>query len=162
MSVPSQMYLQSRTSRVGRKVSAYLARTAGVETVAGDDQVVRAGQLVDVGSLGAVVQRDPELAAAVLQDLQQSTPRHRREAVAAAGDDLALEVHVDVVPDRELRCIRAKTPGSACSMPPSVSSLNTTPKPKVSSAALRSQTVISWPCPGPVLRWPSCWASALK
>ena len=35
--------------------------------------------------------------------------------------------------------------GSACSMPPSVSSENTTPKPKVSSGALRSQTVISVP-----------------
>src|SRR5579875_3369553 len=35
---------------------------------------------------------------------------------------------------------------SACSMPPSVSSENTTPKPNVSSAALRSHTVIS--CPG--------------
>src|SRR5450432_2186619 len=40
-------------------------------------------------------------------------------------------------------------------MPPRVSSENTTPKPKVSSAALRSQTVIS--CSGP-----SCWASAAK
>ena len=46
------------------------------------------------------------------------------------------------------RCICAKTAGSACSMPPSVSSLNTTPKPNVSSAALRSQTVISWLLPG--------------
>ncbi len=41
------------------------------------------------------------------------------------------------------RCIRANTSGSACSMPPSVSSLNTTPNPNVSSAALRSHTVMS-------------------
>src|SRR5215467_4635062 len=34
-------------------------------------------------------------------------------------------------------------PGSAFSIPPSVSSENTTPKPNVSSGALRSQTVIS-------------------
>src|SRR5215475_4923732 len=40
-------------------------------------------------------------------------------------------------------------------MPPSVSSEKTTPKPKVSSAALRSHTVISW-C------GPSCAASAEK
>src|SRR5258708_28444950 len=33
--------------------------------------------------------------------------------------------------------------GSACSMPPRVSSENTTPNPNVSLAALRSQTVIS-------------------
>ena len=40
-------------------------------------------------------------------------------------------------------------------MPPSVSSENTTPKPNVSSAAFRSQTVISWP-------GSSCLASAAK
>src|SRR5450755_116940 len=40
-------------------------------------------------------------------------------------------------------------------MPPRVSSENTTPKPNVSSAAFRSQTVIS--CPGP-----SCLARAAK
>ena len=33
---------------------------------------------------------------------------------------------------------------SAFSMPPRVSSENTTPKPNVSSGALRSQMVISW------------------
>ncbi len=55
--------------------------------------------------------------------------------------------------------IAACTTGSACSMPPSVSSLNTTPNPNVSSAALRSQTVIS--CEVPSWR-ESCWASALK
>ena len=45
------------------------------------------------------------------------------------------------------RCICSKTTGSACSIPPSVSSLKTTPNPNVSSGALRSHTVISW-------RWP--------
>ena len=44
---------------------------------------------------------------------------------------------------------------SACSMPPSVSSENTTPKPNVSSAAFRSQTVIS-------LVGSSCRARAAK
>ena len=43
------------------------------------------------------------------------------------------------------RCIAAWIAGSACSMPPSVSSEKTTPKPKVSSGALRSQTVTSRP-----------------
>ena len=57
------------------------------------------------------------------------------------------------------RCICAKTAGSACSIPPSVSSLNTTPKPNVSSAAFRSQTVISCCCASlPVAA--SCWARA--
>src|SRR5262245_34961900 len=45
--------------------------------------------------------------------------------------------------------------GSAFSIPPSVSSENTTPKPKVSSGALRSQTVIS-------ASGRSCLASAAK
>jgi hypothetical protein len=45
---------------------------------------------------------DAELATAVLEDLEQPAPAHRGEAVAAAGDDLAVDVHVDVVPDREL------------------------------------------------------------
>src|ERR1700754_1496197 len=53
------------------------------------------------------------------------------------------------------RCIAANTAGSACSMPPSVSSENTTPKPNVSSAALRSHTVTSRP-------GSSCFANAAK
>ena len=48
-----------------------------------------------------------------------------------------------------------KISSSACSMPPRVSSENTTPKPNVSSAALRSQTVIS-------CRASSCLARAAK
>src|SRR5438067_4853222 len=51
--------------------------------------------------------------------------------------------------------IASCTAASACSMPPRVSSEKTTPKPNVSSGALRSQTVISWP-------GPSCFASAAK
>ena len=44
---------------------------------------------------------------------------------------------------------------SALPMPPRVSSLKTTPKPKVSLAALRSQTVTSW-------FGSSCFMSAAK
>ena len=42
-----------------------------------------------------------------LQDLQQPAAVHRGEAVPAAGDDLALDVHVDVVPAGELALHRA-------------------------------------------------------
>ncbi len=49
----------------------------------------------------------------------------------------------------------SNTAGSACAMPSSVSSENTTPKPNASSRALRSQTVISH-------SGESCWASAAK
>jgi hypothetical protein len=60
------------------------------------------GELLDVGSLGAEQHLHVERGAPLLQDLQQPAARHRREAVPAAGHHLALEVHVDVVPDREL------------------------------------------------------------
>src|ERR1700750_1015186 len=53
------------------------------------------------------------------------------------------------------RSMAPKMAVSACSMPPSVSSENTPPKPKVSSGAFRSHTVIS--CDGS-----SCLARAEK
>ena len=46
--------------------------------------------------------RDAEFGAALLEDLEQPAPAHGRKAVAAAGDDLAAVVHVDVVPAGEL------------------------------------------------------------
>src|SRR5262249_18793806 len=45
--------------------------------------------------------------AALLQDLQQPPPAQRGEAVPAAGDRLALDVDVDVVPAGELALHRA-------------------------------------------------------
>src|SRR5579859_5299679 len=51
--------------------------------------------------------------------------------------------------------IASRITGSACSMPPRVSSENTTPKPNVSSWALRSQTSTSQP-------GSSCLARAAK
>ena len=73
-----------------------------VEPVGAQDEVVRRGELGDVGSIAAEVQGHAQLEAARLEDLEQTTPAHRRERVAAAGDHLTLEVDVDVVPDREL------------------------------------------------------------
>ena len=75
---------------------------AGVQAVGGHDQVVRRSELVDVGRLGPEVQRHVELAASLVEDLQEPAAAHRGEPMAAAGDDLSLEVDVDVVPDREL------------------------------------------------------------
>ena len=83
-------------------MSAYRGADRRVEAVGRDHQVVRRGELLDAGSLGAEVHGHVERRAPRLQDLQQPTPAHRREAVPTAGDHLALEVHVDVVPDREL------------------------------------------------------------
>ena len=53
----------------------------GVQAVAGDHQVVRAGELVDVGSLGAEVDHDAELAATLVQDLEQPLAGEGGEAV---------------------------------------------------------------------------------
>src|SRR6185437_99867 len=53
------------------------------------------------------------------------------------------------------RSMAANTAASACSIPPSVSSENTTPKPNVSPGAFRSQRCTSW-------RGSSCLASAAK
>ena len=46
--------------------------------------------------------RHPEVAAALLEDLQQPLAAHRGEPVAAAGEHLAAVVDVDVVPAGEL------------------------------------------------------------
>jgi hypothetical protein len=73
-----------------------------VQPVAGKNQVVGRGELVGAGRLGAKVRNHPELRATLLQDLQQAAAAHCREAVAAAGDHLAAEVDVDVVPAGEL------------------------------------------------------------
>jgi hypothetical protein len=73
-----------------------------VGPVGGHDQIVAGRQLAGIRCLLAEAEGHPELAAALLQDLQQPTPAQRGEAVAAAGDRLALDVHVDVIPAGEL------------------------------------------------------------
>src|SRR5690606_36484248 len=87
---------------VGAERVGVLRAHRGVHAVRGDHQVVRGGELVDVGRLGPEQQLDPEVGAALLQQLQQPAAAHRGEAVTAGGDDLAAVVHVDVVPAGEL------------------------------------------------------------
>jgi len=83
--------------------------------------------------------------------LRQVLATERREAVAADVPQLAAAVDVDLAPAGEAtRDLRIGRAGSAASKATSVSSENTTPKPNVSSAALRSQTVTS--CPSRVNR----------
>ena len=59
-------------------------------------------QIAEIRGQGFEVHRDAEFGAALLEDLEQPLAAHRRERVPAAGERLAAEVHVDVVPEREL------------------------------------------------------------
>ena len=155
LSVPSHMYRQRRDVELGRNVSAYVVRTAELSAVGRDDEVVVAGQLLDVRRVGAEL---------------HSTPSSRQRSCRISSSRLRLIAAKPCPPlvmtsprkwtsmssqRANSRSICAWIAGSACSMPPSVSSEKTTPKPNVSSAALRSQTVISW-------SGPSCLASAAK
>ncbi len=82
---------------------------------------------------------DAEFARALLQDGEQAPALDAAEAVAVRGDDVALEMDLDVVPVRE--AVDDALPGSASSpsrMFSSVWSENTTPQPNVSSGRLRS------------------------
>ena len=95
--VPATPHVQRGLELVG-----VLGAHQRVDAVRRDHQVVVAGELLDIGGRRAEVDVDPEVRAPTLEDLEQSLAAQRREAVPAAGDDLALVVHVDVVPAREL------------------------------------------------------------
>ena len=73
-----------------------------VDAVRADDQVVRAPQLVECRRGLAVVDADPGLLAPLTQDREQPLPADGREPVAAGGEDLSMEMDVDVVPDRKV------------------------------------------------------------
>src|SRR5215469_5572842 len=73
-----------------------------MQPVSRDDQVVPRTERRHVWRFRLEVQPDAEVRAPLLQDLQQPPAAHRRERVAAAGQHLALVVHVDVVPAGEV------------------------------------------------------------
>ncbi len=73
------------------------AANEAVRTVRADDEV-GFGQLLD---LDAELEHDAELAATLLQDLEQPFPRDRRERVPARRELAALIADVDPVPARE-------------------------------------------------------------
>jgi len=84
---------------------------------------------------------DPEFLAPLAQDGQQALAADRGKAVPAGRDHVAAVVDVDVVRS-ESRESRSVERGVRLLDSPQSSSENTTPKPNVSSAALRSQTSI--------------------
>ncbi len=75
-----------------------------VDAVAGDEQVglVLARDLLVILHLGFKDQFHTEFFAACLQDVEQALAADADETVAAAADDAALEMHVDVIPAAEL------------------------------------------------------------
>ena len=95
--VPAAPHVQRGLELVG-----VLGAHERVDAVRRDHEVVVAGQLLDIRGGRAEPDVDPEVRAPTLEDLEQPLAAQRREAVAAAGDDLTPVVHVDVVPAREL------------------------------------------------------------
>src|SRR5262249_27597281 len=84
---------------LGSHLRAEVARAPheAVGAVGGDDEI-RAGQGLD---LDAELERPAELAAPLLQDLEQPLARNRRERVSARRQLAALVADVDAVPARE-------------------------------------------------------------
>jgi hypothetical protein len=81
-------------------------RTCGprqaVDAVRADHEVVSGAKVIELRGELPVADADAELLAPLAQDRQQAPPADRRETVAARSLHLALEVDVDVVPDREV------------------------------------------------------------
>src|ERR1700738_4954418 len=70
-----------------------------VDAVGGDHQIISATQLVEGRGCFAVVDGDAKLLAPLAQDRQQALPADGGEPVTARGEDLAAEMHIDVVPE---------------------------------------------------------------
>ena len=106
------------------------------------DHEVRVRQLLH---LDPELERHAQLAAPFLQDLEQPLAGDRGERVAARRQLAPLEADGDAIPARErVRDLEVRL-GIGVPSAPSVSSLKTTPKPKVASGALRSSTRTSTP-----------------
>ena len=102
LDVPSQTNLFARTSTSTPNASGVGVAEARVGAVRRDDEVVAAPLRIGGIAFGLEVQRDAELARAVLQDFEQALAADADEAVPARGDRLAANMDVDVVPMREL------------------------------------------------------------
>ena len=149
------MYLHRRCSRSGRNVEANRLRVA--EFIP-SDATTRSYSALSAATSGASVRNRMRTPSSAQRACRMASSRLRLIAAKPCPPE------VNVVPRKctsmssqraNSRRMAAKISRSACSMPPRVSSENTTPKPNVSSAALRSQIVIS--CPAS-----SCLARAAK
>src|SRR5579863_7186901 len=149
------MYLHRRFSRFGRNEPAYLPRVTEFAPSAATTRSYSAARAAGSGASARNRTRTPS---AAQRACKMASSRLRLMAAKPCPPE------VKVVPRKctsmssqraNSRRMAAKISTSACSMPPSVSSEKTTPKPNVSSAALRSNTMIS--CLGS-----SCLARAAK
>ena len=98
--VPSQTNVFCATSIVGLEMRRVAVADAAVDAVGGDDQV-GIGEVATIVHLALEHQLDAQCLGAMLQDVEQVLALDAAEAVAAGGDDAALEMDVDVVPMRE-------------------------------------------------------------
>src|SRR4051794_34231187 len=137
------MYLLRRTSSDGPNTSAYLVRTAEFTPSAA---TTRSKSRASVSTSGASVRKSTRMPRSA-QRCCRIRSRSLRPIAANPWPPTVVRVPRKCTSTSSHRAKRpaicAWTTGSACSMPPSVSSLKTTPKPKVSSGALRSQTRMS-------------------
>src|SRR3954453_2617457 len=142
-SVPSHMCALGRRSSTGAKTSAYLVRTAEFAPSAATTRSYSRPSASTSGPSVRKVNRTPSSA----QRSCSSWSRTLRLIAAKPWPPIVVRVPRKWTSTSSHRAnrsaMRAYTTGSACSMPPRVSSLRTTPKPNVSSGALRSQTSTS-------------------
>jgi hypothetical protein len=134
---PIQANTLERRSTSGWKCGDIFVAEAAVDAV-GQHHQIGVGEARLVVDVGLEHQVDAEFARALLQDQEQLAARAAAKAVAADPVHRAAEVHGDIVPIGEFLGDAAIARGSYFSKLSSVASENTTPKPKVSSARLRS------------------------
>ena len=143
--------------RWGRRRSAYLAADGGVDAVAGDHQVVRRAQLVDVRRLGPEAHAArrargsaPAGSAAGVGGSSRRSRGRRRWSAACPRKWTSMSSQ-----RANSRCHPRVDAGSACSMPPSVSSR------EHHAEAERVVGGVALP-DGDLVPGPSCLASAAK
>ena len=90
-------HVERRTERV-----RVCGSSGGVNAVGADHEVVRSCELANGWRLGVEAEHDPELATALMQNLEKPLAAHRRKTVTAGRDHLSAVVDVDVIPAREL------------------------------------------------------------
>src|SRR6266446_6613571 len=89
--------LELRLEHISASVSGQ-----AVDAVGADHQVIRAAQLLEGRGHRAVMDGDSKLLASLTEDREQPLPADGGKPMTARGEDLPVEMHVDVVPDRKI------------------------------------------------------------
>ena len=112
--VPSQMYLQARTSMSGLNTSACAARTRELTPSARDDEVVIRDRLSTGPASVSNSIFTPRARGTILQDIEQPLAADAAEAVAAGAHHRAAIMNGDVVPIDERVADRLGAFGIVC------------------------------------------------